>query len=68
MADLVGTYLRTTGQHRRLVRLPVPGRFSSAFRAGANLAESNRSDGLTWQRFLAARATRPGADVRSRPR
>jgi hypothetical protein len=50
------------------VRLPVPGRFSAAFRAGANLAESNRSDGLTWQEFLAAHATRPGADLQSRPR
>jgi uncharacterized protein YbjT (DUF2867 family) len=68
MADLVGTYLRATGQHRRPVRLPVPGRFSAAFRAGANLAESNRSDGLTWQEFLAAHATRPGADLQSRPR
>ena len=34
------------------IQLPVPGRQSAAFRAGANLVPDNRAGGLTRRRYL----------------
>ena len=35
-----------------MIQLPVPGRLSAAFRAGANLVPDNRAGGLTWRGYL----------------
>jgi hypothetical protein len=44
------------------VPLPVPGAFSAALRAGANLAPGNRSGGQTFAQFLAVRRDAANAD------
>jgi uncharacterized protein YbjT (DUF2867 family) len=56
VADLVRDTLRVTGRRRPVVELPLPGRFSAAMSAGANLAPGNRSEGLTWREFLDRRS------------
>jgi uncharacterized protein YbjT (DUF2867 family) len=58
MAGLVRDYLRATGRRRVVTPIPVPGRFSASFRAGANLAPANRA-GRTFAQFLAERAGAP---------
>ncbi|MFW3168860.1 SDR family oxidoreductase [Geodermatophilus sp. CPCC 206100] len=54
MAELVRDYLTAAGDKRVLVPLAVPGGFSAAFRAGANLAPAARAGGQTWTDFLAS--------------
>jgi uncharacterized protein YbjT (DUF2867 family) len=49
---LASSYLHSRNEHRRIIQLPVPGRLSAAFRAGANLVPDNRAGGLTWRRYL----------------
>jgi uncharacterized protein YbjT (DUF2867 family) len=64
MADLVRGYLRATGKHRAIVRIPVPGKAAAAIRAGANLAPDRAIGRRTWEDFLAAKvsaATRTSA-------
>jgi uncharacterized protein YbjT (DUF2867 family) len=55
LADLTRLYLDATGRRRPIVPLPVPGAFSAALRAGANLAPGNRSGGQTFAQFLTVR-------------
>jgi uncharacterized protein YbjT (DUF2867 family) len=66
MAELVRGYLRAVGKHRVIVRVPLPGRAASAFRAGANLAPDRAVGRRTWEDFLAERVTSP-SDARSVP-
>jgi uncharacterized protein YbjT (DUF2867 family) len=53
MAELVRSYLRASGTHRPILRVPVPGRAAHAFRAGANLAPERAVGRRTWEAFLA---------------
>ena len=55
VAELVRERLRETGGRRPVVEIPVPGRFSAAMRAGANLVPGNRAGGTTWREFLVSR-------------
>ena len=64
MAELARAYLTATGRRRPVVPLPVPGRFSAAFRAGANLSSDDRAAGQTFAAFLAERSAQP-ARIRS---
>jgi uncharacterized protein YbjT (DUF2867 family) len=50
---LARLYLDATDRRRPIVPLPVPGAFSAALRAGANLAPGSRSEGSTFAQFLA---------------
>jgi uncharacterized protein YbjT (DUF2867 family) len=52
VVELVRDVLRHTGRRRPVVEVPVPGRFSAAMEAGANLVPGNRSGGCTWPEFL----------------
>jgi uncharacterized protein YbjT (DUF2867 family) len=52
-ADLARTYLHATGDRRQVVRVPVPGRLSAAYRAGHNLAPHSRGGGRPWSQHLA---------------
>jgi uncharacterized protein YbjT (DUF2867 family) len=54
MADLVRTYLHTTGRRRLIVPVWLPGKANRAFRAGSNLAPDRAVAGRTWEDFLAA--------------
>lgn len=56
VADLVRDVLRATGRRRPVVEIPLPGTFSAAMRAGANLVPGNRSGGCSWQEFLDSRS------------
>ncbi len=56
VAELAGAYLEAAGRRRPVVPLPVPGRFSAALRAGANLAPDGRAGGRTFAAFLAERS------------
>ncbi len=66
MAQLVRTYLRTTGRHRLILPVWLPGKANRAFRAGANLAPDRAVGRRTWEDFLAARLLLPSASG-SRP-
>jgi uncharacterized protein YbjT (DUF2867 family) len=59
MAAAADGYLRATGGRRRVVAIPVPGRFSAAYRSGANLAPHRRAGGRTWDGFLAELTGQP---------
>jgi len=70
-ADLVRSYLRATGKHRLIVRVPTPGKAAAAIRAGANLAPDRAVGRRTWEDFLADRLghdANPGRGASSRPR
>jgi uncharacterized protein YbjT (DUF2867 family) len=54
-ADLLGSYLRATGQRRLLVPVPVPGGAGRALKAGANLNLDRAVGKRTWEDFLADR-------------
>ena len=64
LSALARAYLRERGSRRPVVEVPVPGRLSAAFRAGANLAPDDRAGGRTWHQYLEHRnratATRTG--------
>jgi uncharacterized protein YbjT (DUF2867 family) len=55
MADLLRAYLRASGQHRLVLRVPTFGPAASAVRAGALLAPDRAVGHLTWEDFLAQR-------------
>ena len=56
VVDLVRDVLRDSGRRRPVVEVPVPGAFSAAMRAGADLAPGNRSGGCSWREFLDSRS------------
>ncbi len=58
MAELIRVYMRATGRHRAIVRLPVPGTAAHAVRAGAVLAPDRAVGRATWNDFVAAHAGR----------
>ena len=64
VADLAQAYLTATGRRRPVVPLPVPGRFSAAFRAGGNLSPDGRAAGQTFAAFRAERSAQ-GTGTRS---
>lgn len=64
MGELLRTYLRTTGQHRVLVPVRLPGRAARAFREGANLAPDRAVGRRTWEEFLADRVATAAATSR----
>lgn len=50
---LARTYLDATGERRRVVELPVPGRTARAFREGQHLCPERAVGTVTWERSLA---------------
>jgi len=56
MADAARGYLAAVHRRRPVVEVPVPGAFSRALRAGANLVPGNRAGGRTWAQFLAGQS------------
>jgi uncharacterized protein YbjT (DUF2867 family) len=54
IADLVRTYLHTTGRRRPILPVWLPGKANRAFRAGGNLAPDRAVGRRTWEEFLAA--------------
>jgi uncharacterized protein YbjT (DUF2867 family) len=58
MKDLVGRYLEARGKRRMTVPIPMPGKVSKAYRAGANLSLDGAEFGQrTWEEFLAERVS-----------
>jgi uncharacterized protein YbjT (DUF2867 family) len=60
MAELVRTYLQTTGRHRLILPVWLPGKANRAFRAGANLARDCAVGRRSWEDLLAERVSFPG--------
>ncbi len=52
MSELLRSYLRTSGRHRLIVPLRIPGKAAHAVRSGANLAPEHAVGRLTWEEFL----------------
>ncbi len=50
---LARTYLDATGERRRVVAVPIPGRTARAFREGRHLCPDRAVGTVTWERFLA---------------
>lgn len=53
--ELAHTYLKATGQERRVVKLPVPGGTARAFREGAHTCPEHAYGSITWEEFLHGR-------------
>jgi uncharacterized protein YbjT (DUF2867 family) len=51
-ADLARAYLKATGQRKRVVEVPLPGKMARAFRDGAQLSLEGRSGKIRWEEFL----------------
>jgi uncharacterized protein YbjT (DUF2867 family) len=50
--DLVRPWLRRRGEHRRVVRVPIPGKAGPGFRAGLHLSPGGRRGTQTWPDWL----------------
>jgi hypothetical protein len=61
MAELVRGYLQARHMYRPILPIWLPGKAARAFRAGANLAPDRTVGQRTWEEFLAARGSAPGA-------
>ena len=60
-ADLARSYLGIAGKGGRVVEVPVPGKTSRAFRAGAHACPENRYGEVRWEEYL--RGTVSGAST-----
>lgn len=56
LEDLARTWLAATGRRRAVLRVPVPGKVSQAFRAGANLCPDQAVGVRTWEQALPVRS------------
>lgn len=52
--DLAAAYLKSVGQHRRMLPIRLPGKAFRAFRAGGNLTPEHAVGRVTFEEFLAA--------------
>ncbi len=50
--ELAHHWLAARGEVRRIVRLPIPGRFAAALRAGYNTVPDRPSGTITWEAWL----------------
>ncbi len=53
LADLVSSYLATTGRRRPFISMRAPGKAAAALRDGANLTPDRAVGRRTWEQFLA---------------
>jgi uncharacterized protein YbjT (DUF2867 family) len=51
--ELARSYLKATGRHRPILRVPLPGRAAGAIRGGVNLPRGGAVGHGTWEEFLA---------------
>ena len=61
LPDLARSYLKATGQRRRVVEVPVPGKAARALREGAQLAPGQAYGEVWWEEFL-SRTVHPEKD------
>jgi uncharacterized protein YbjT (DUF2867 family) len=54
-ADLARRYVRAIGRRKPVLEVPVPGRFSAAWRGGAGIAPDARAGGRSFDDFLVDR-------------
>jgi len=50
--ELARTYLEVAGRRKRILELPLPGKFARAFREGAQTCPEGERGGATWEEFL----------------
>jgi uncharacterized protein YbjT (DUF2867 family) len=58
-------WLAARGLRKRVVQLYLPGRTAAAFRRGDNLLKQGLQGRITWDEWLADRASRSGIDART---
>jgi uncharacterized protein YbjT (DUF2867 family) len=56
-SDILRRYLRIVGKRRPVAALPLPGRVVRSFSDGQNLAPDHADGSITWDEYLASRAT-----------
>lgn len=52
LADLTNAYLRASGQHKRIVEVPLPGRIARSFRGGTQVTSGTARGRVSWEEFL----------------
>lgn len=52
LAELADAYLRASGQRKRIVEVPLPGRIARALRDGAQVAHGAARGTVSWEEFL----------------
>lgn len=57
---LAEAYREHRGLHRPIIRLPIPGRVASSFRAGKATCPTRTRGTITWEAWLASQAGVPG--------
>jgi uncharacterized protein YbjT (DUF2867 family) len=50
--DLARAYFKATGQKRRVIDVPIPGKIAQAFRTGAQLCPDQKYGKVGWELFL----------------
>lgn len=61
--ELAETYRAHLGVRRPIIRLPIPGRVSSAFRAGTATCPDRTIGTISWTEWLAEQEGIPGRDI-----
>jgi uncharacterized protein YbjT (DUF2867 family) len=51
-AELAHAYLEATGQRKRILEIPIPGKLGRAFREGAQTCPQGERGRVTWEEFL----------------
>ncbi|HZF59339.1 MAG TPA: NAD(P)H-binding protein [Rubrobacter sp.] len=51
-AELAHAYLEATGQRKRILEIPIPGKLGRAFREGAQTCSQGERGRVTWEEFL----------------
>ena len=54
IADWIGLFLASSGNSKRIIEAPVPGRIGNGFRAGRNTVSAGEQGIATFEEFLAA--------------
>ena len=63
LTDLVDAYLKASGQHKRIVEMPLPGRMARALRDGAQVAPGTARGRISWEEFLGQKLSpQPGGE------
>ena len=64
-AELAHAYLEATGQRKRILEIPIPGKLGRAFREGAHTCPQGERGRVSWEQFLDRRRDAATGRVRS---
>lgn len=52
LEEMAGDWMKARGRHKRIIRLPVPGKTARAFRDGKNTDPLRKEGRITWREWL----------------